>query len=379
MSARSVEIGLKAPAMAPAVVVGETVTARAARDVVRYAAEHGVRPADLLAAAGLDPKVLRDPEARVPGDAMTALWEAAAVHTGDPDFGLHLGTRARPHALSLIGYAMMSAATLGEAFRTLVRYFALFTEGTAPRLDPGGQGCPAAIEFSLESGTAPCLLSAPRHPMESTLAMLMSLTEVLTERRLPVRSVTFAHGLPPTGTATHQSVFGVVPQFGASHYRLAFDARALRWPVVTGDSRLHGVLEREAEQLMGELNGRARPLVSEVVVRRLRHGVPTLREVAADLGVGDRTLQRLLAAEGTSFRAVVDEERCALACRYLARSHATLQEVAFFLWFSEQSAFQRAFKRWTGITPRAWRKRHQPEFSRSFAVASGPNSDAFGQ
>lgn len=347
---------LKAPAHLVA-AHGPSVSVRAAGEVIRYAARHGAQPEVLLAAAGLLPKALDDPDGRLSRAAMSALWEAAAHATGDADFGLHLSTHVHPDALSIVGFVMMNEPTLGAALRALTRFFALVTEGIVPHLHTGGADHHAAFTLDGYSVAWRASEDGVRHPVECTLAALMPITRALTGRRLPVRTVAFAHATPPTGTATHEAIFGVPPRFSAPADRLTFERGALQWPVVTASPHLLDLLEHEADEQLDVLSGSFRTRVAGLIRSGLRGAVPTLVEVAHQLHVGERTLQRRLQAEGTSFRALTDASRRAVAEHHLAHSQTTIHEVAFLLGFSEPSAFHRAFKRWTGLTPTVYRER----------------------
>lgn len=349
----------RSPPRSPEPARGPTASARAARDVVRYAVARGASEGDLLDAAGISPEALRDPDGRVQGDAHGRLWEAAAEAVGDPDLGLHLGARYRHDALSIVGHVMLSARTLGEALDALAEYSTLFAEGVRTRLDRGGGGRPAALEFATVDAGTSYLVGASRHPIECLMTSVAAVAEVLTGSPLPVLAVAFVHARPPSGSAAHEAAFGVAPTFGAPVARLAFEASSLRWPGTAASPRLFATLTHGADLLLGDLEAARgdglRPRVAEAVAGHFRGRVPSLSDVAADLAMGERTLQRGLKAEGTSFQRVVGDVRLALARHHLDRPHATIQEVAFLLGYAEPSAFHRAFKRWTGRTPQAYR------------------------
>ena len=340
---------------------GPTASARAARDIVRYAVARGAREDALLTTSGISAAALHDLDGRIRGAAQGRLWEAAADQLGDPDLGLHLGETYRHDTLSIVGHVMLSARTMGEALDAFAEYSTLFAEGVRSRLDRGGAGLPAAIEFeTVDAGTS-YLVGASRHPIECLMTSVTAVVEVLTGSPLPVLAVAFVHERPPSGTAVHEAVFGVVPTFGAPVARLAFEAAALRWPGAAASPRLFATLAHGADLMLSDLeDARTAPVrtrVAESISAHFQGRVPSLAAVAGELAMGERTLQRELDAEGTSFHDVVQEVRRTLACHHLDRTHATIHEVAFLLGYAEPSAFHRAFKRWTGLTPRAYRAR----------------------
>jgi AraC-like DNA-binding protein len=124
------------------------------------------------------------------------------------------------------------------------------------------------------------------------------------------------------------------------------------------DPYLLGVLTRHADEFMADRAPRHdsfRVRVERLALQALPRSVPTARQIAARLGVGERTFARRLAAEGASFRQVLDELRRDLALSYLADPELTLSEIAYLLGYAEQSAFTSAFRRWTGQSPRRYR------------------------
>ena len=149
----------------------------------------------------------------------------------------------------------------------------------------------------------------------------------------------------------------MAPTFGAPVSSLKFEPSALRWPGREASPRLHETLLGEAEDVLGELTPSVPQHVARVVADRFRGGVPTLGEVSASLAMSQRTLQRNLESEGTTFLEVVDAVRRRLALAHLASGALTLHEISFLLGYSDPSAFSRAFKRWTGQTPGDYRSR----------------------
>lgn len=331
-----------------------TVTLTLMRSVVYFAQALGAPLPALCAAGKITPEQLNTPDLRISGTQAEAIWAAAVERTRDADFGLHLGEQAQPAVLGLVGYVMLSAADLRDALEKLIRYTNLLTNGVRGRLTTErGQ---AHIEFQLVDEMDNYLLRSPRQPMECTAASIFPLAKALTGRALPVKAMAFQHAAPAV-VREHRRIFGVPATFGARVARLSFDAAALAWPVVHADPRLLSAFEGEAGAVLARLGEdqpwavRARQAAADLIKAEL----PAIDQVARALKVSPRSLQRSLAEEGTSYRAVVDEVRRSLAERHLARPETSLNEVAFLLGFSEPSAFHRSFKRWTRQTPQQFR------------------------
>ena len=175
-------------------------------------------------------------------------------------------------------------------------------------------------------------------------------------RYAPTRA-SFRHGRPGDGAA-HDAFFGVPVAWGAVRTEVLVPPEVLALPLLKADPALAEFFERHALALLerfGSDAGIAQRLRASLT-EELPRGLPTLESAAAALAMSTRTLRRRLQDEGTSFQAVLDEVRCELAKRYLAGPRLAVGEVAFLLGFCEPSTFHRAFKRWTGMTPQAFRR-----------------------
>jgi AraC-like DNA-binding protein len=153
-------------------------------------------------------------------------------------------------------------------------------------------------------------------------------------------------------------VFGALPRFGAAANCASFDAALLRWPVPNADVSLYPVLQQHAEHLLKQRALPEADIVAQVhaaVVRRLSQGQVRLASVAEELKLTPRTLQRKLSDAGASFQQVLDQARFALARNYLRQPGLSLVDIAFLLGYQEQSAFNHAFREWSGMNPGAWR------------------------
>lgn len=331
-----------------------TVTSRAARDILHFAALTGADPDALCQAAGIEREQVEDADARLPGGVMEILWAESAQQTGDEHFGLHLGMQARPDALGILGYLMQSSATLEEALTHFIRYLDLFSLGFNATL--AMEDNYAVCTFPLVEGVSNYLLRAPRHPMECTLAAFVTVVERLTGRPFRLWHVDMQHAAPAE-TAEYVRIFGTRPVFSAPAYRLVFEQRLLLQPVLSSDPSLRTIFEHHAQSLLDDLHT-DQPYsrdVMRVLTEQFRGAAPSIDDVAEALSVSARSLQRFLQNEGTSYQTLLDYARKNLAVHYLRIPGARISEVSYLLGFSEVSAFSRAFKRWTGQAPSLYR------------------------
>jgi AraC-like DNA-binding protein len=161
----------------------------------------------------------------------------------------------------------------------------------------------------------------------------------------------------PGAVAAHKRIFQAPVRFSTTRTELVFEARLLALRIPEADPALAELLQRNAQALLGtSCNGNT---VADAVRRAIAEtsgpGELTLSAIARKLGTGARTLQRRLHEEGSSFHQLVHETRSTLAQNYLRKHNLAICEIAYLLGFSQPSAFHRAFQRWTGVTPRAFR------------------------
>jgi AraC-like DNA-binding protein len=188
---------------------------------------------------------------------------------------------------------------------------------------------------------------------------VLTAARALTQTMLSPLEVRFRHPAPADVTA-HRAFFGAPVSFGCELDELAFTLEQLALPLPKADLQLGEYLRRTASDALSA-RGSQEDLESklrELLARDLQSGVCDVRAVARRLATSERTLRRRLEEKGLTFRDVLDATRRDLAKGYLRDRRIPLSEVTFMLGFSEPSAFHRAFRRWTGMTARAWRDRH---------------------
>lgn len=170
------------------------------------------------------------------------------------------------------------------------------------------------------------------------------------------REVRFQHAAPAR-TGPYAELFRSRISFGQARNELLLDADVLAAPLRHSDAQLSRFLRRHADGLLRTLDPAEKltDVIRRWLARDLSCGAPRMAAAARELGVSPRTLQRRLAALGTPFATLVDEARREVALRCLAQPGATEGQLAFLTGFSDDRAFRRAFRRWTGLSPAAWR------------------------
>jgi AraC-like DNA-binding protein len=331
-----------------------TVAASLLIDVVGYLERQGVERAELLRLLAITPTKLYDAQARLPGSVMERLWVVGEQLTGDPDLGLHTAESHNPGALSVFGYLLWSCQTCRDALGRLARYAAFLNNGLRVRVsdEEGGR---TVCRFEAEPGLDNYIERSPRQVMEA-----MATGTVIALRRLspsPVEPVgiSFRHAAPES-IREQLRVFGAGLRFGQNETSIVYASRDLGAILLSANAALLSVLEGQLQRMLAgfEANGPVSQRVAAVLARRMGDA-PSLNDVASELAMSVRTLQRELQANGVSYRKLIEDVKRDIAVQHLALPGVSVTEVSFMLGFSEPGAFTRAFRRWTGSAPTAYR------------------------
>jgi len=322
---------------------------------VFLAAEHlGADPVKLRDDVGIEASALDELDRRVAPEQLRALWDEAAARTGEESFGLRLVELSRSYPPDhVLGYAVMNSATLGDAYRRVVRYVGLVDGSLSVSLDVEGDR--AHVRLGVHETDGP-----GRNGVEYALGMLYEPGRRTMGDAFAIREARFEHGAPRSAEI-HRRVFGAPVRFDQARTELVFDAGLLDAPLVSADPALCAILERHMMGLIEEVPAVAEEgfaaRVRQAVVASLRDGTPTAHSIAKRLGCSVRPMPRRLGEEGArAFQGLLDEVRRDAAVRHLREGRIEISAIAFVLGFSEVSAFYRAFKRWTGRTPVEYRR-----------------------
>jgi AraC-like DNA-binding protein len=202
-------------------------------------------------------------------------------------------------------------------------------------------------------------IALSRHYAELLMVYAMHVFRLGADDSWSPDEVWFRHG-PPPDLAPYRDYFGAPVRFHQSEYTTVFNRWILGRPVRACDQQLLGILEEHASVILAQLPPPDDDLLGKLeqfVVGALPDDRAGIGAAARALGMSTRTLQRRLRERGIVFAGLVDEVRRRLSARYLADSTLTLGEIAWLLGYSESSAFNRAYRRWTGRSPSADRRR----------------------
>ena len=313
----------------------------------------GLSSADVLRRAGLPDDLLTRPAVRIASPDFYRFWEGMQAESGDPYFPLTLCQTIRGDSFSSPLFAALCSPNLVVAARRIARYKTI----VAPmELEVREERDTLTLEFRwLEIDPAP-----PLSLVITDLLYFVSLARLGTrEHIVPLQVCTTE--LPAARTA-FETFLGVRIQQGAGHQLVFRRVDALR-PFLTSNEGIWAAFEPELRMRLAELDVAARTdqRVRAALLEALPSGLVSMGAVATKLAMSRRTLQRRLAAEETSFIAVVRETRESLARHYLQRTDLPVNEIAFLLGFGEPRSFYRAFRDWTGRSPDQVRRQRTAE------------------
>ncbi|MBS0450629.1 MAG: AraC family transcriptional regulator [Proteobacteria bacterium] len=307
----------------------------------------GIDLAALATRAGLAAEQLRQPLTPEQSDRF---FVVAYEQVGNPAVGLALGMRMEPELFSVVGFAAMSSPTFGVALSRIARYNALVS---ACELELAVSGSQTEVRMRFDGPAR----SYDRCRLDIQTGSLLCFGRRFTERQIvPVR-VTL-RGEPPGYAPLYAQTFGCQVLFGQAHDAIVFGNDDLALPLVSANPSMASIFIEAAERGLAD-HARGGPGIAqgvrEALLKLLGGELPTIAQVAGELCISERTLQRRLSQEGVKFSTLLDEARLQLASRYLDAGRASLTEIAYMLGFADPNSFFRSFKRWTGVTPDVYR------------------------
>lgn len=275
------------------------------------------------------------------------LDEATALRPERPALGLDIGAGVAARHVGALGYLVMACDTLGDAMAAYQRYERLFYGAGIAQVQPTGMD----VSLSWPPGGGGALAD------EVAIAALVSFMRQQVDEQVSPTQVHFMHTASFDRQAACEQFFRCPVRFDQPRTLVSIPLPLLGLPLSKRDPMLKDLLELQAQALMDALPepNAFDQSVQQLLARLLPEGQISVDKVAASLHQSTRTLQRRLADSGLSWQQMLDRTREQLACGYLQDHGLSLAEIALLLGYSEQSAFTRSFKRWTGLTPRAFR------------------------
>jgi AraC-like DNA-binding protein len=274
-----------------------------------------------------------------------------------PALGLEISKYTQAKHLGVLGYIATVCDTLGEAMERYQNLHRLVFDGTPLEVEIINQT--VAISWAL----VPMSLMTLVTDEIAMGAMITHLGQCLGAKTVNLNGVHFAHPAPKN-IAIYEDFFKCRVAFNQKKTQVFFPLQEMLRPLQHSDKTLQNILIQQADALLERLPNRASKVdyhIQKVILNGLQRGQFQIEHIADQMHLSVRQLQRVLQQQGTSFQQRVQSIRHMMAEQYLKDPHLSLQEIALLLGYSEQSAFQRAFKQWTQLTPQQWRQNNHED------------------
>jgi len=305
---------------------------------------------EVIESVGIDPSGVINPDRRISVEKMNKLLHHCVDLTGDEAFGLLAAEQLQPQVLHGLGLAWLASDTVYDGLKRTVRFGQLMNTGSNLHLEEEGEFAHLFIDRTVEIEN---YAYAARDFGVGMFVRMSRLTlgEFIAPVKIEIERPT------PADPARFEYMLCSPVTFECETTRLTFYLPDIMEPLATGDPALARVNDAQTQGYLDSFLAQttSREVVGKIV-ETLPDGPPSQQQIADALNVSNRTLQRKLKNEGTSFMDLLQDTRLQLARRYLLQPTRSVVETSYLLGFSEPSTFSRAFKRWTGQAPADYRE-----------------------
>lgn len=325
-----------------------TITIAYVTRLLADAAREGADIAGLFHEAGLDVRLLQQPEASIGTGEFIRLLHIVMRRTEDEFIGLGRGSKSKPGTFSMMAHAVINCPDLGKAILRSAQFYRLVDFPLELRLEQGATESRLVMQ-------AP----SPEHGniLESIIFTCLRFWSWLTGRNLEPIAIQLDFPEPPQALE-FRNLFSATVSYGCSSNVIVFPSSWLSLPLVQNPLSLSKFLK---DSLAMIIVGNRQPIglpeqIRAIISKGYGNTFPDFAQVCEKLSMTPQTLRRRLKEENTSYQAIKDSIRQDAACYYLGKEELSIDEIALMMGFSEASSFHRAFKKWTGQTPAAWRR-----------------------
>lgn len=310
---------------------------------------HGLNSRALFEKAGLNPAKLRNPDARYPDKRIMQLWEYAIEEIKDPCLGLDLASHFHATTLHALGFAWLASQTLKDAFARLIRYSRIITD--VEKFVFEETSTDFRFKLQLPNGRP----YFPSEDYDAAFAIVVRLCRMSIGEDFSPKHMIMQRPEPACVDRFYK-YFRCSIDFSADSYEIRFNKQDIVKQLSTANERLALMNDKVVMDYLVELDKDDIVMqVKQRLIDRLPTGETCQKDIAAALYMSERNLQRKLADRKTSYKKILDEVRSELAKGYINDARLSINEITYLLGFSEPANFTRAFKRWHGIAPSAYR------------------------
>ncbi len=330
-----------------------SVSVALVRILKNYAKHLEIDFIEIAAVADVDTAILGNERARISSKQFELMWQQVFTGCKDPHPGLSFGRELARHypGGSVLFTMMMNCATIGDALNAFVRYHRIMADAVQPQIRRAGD----RIYLSWKASRR----GFPEHPVlsEALICTFHFILKHLSQGGINPVAVCFTHDGPEDMSA-YSALFNAPILFRAEENELIVDSTAMNINIPMASNEIYKILETHAARISDsigkadEWSNKVIRIISSMVIKGSK---PRIDSVSKELALSRRSLQANLKGEKTTFRKCLEKVRKQTALDHLVRPDLSICDVAFLLGYSEQSAFNHAFKRWTGQSPHEYR------------------------
>jgi len=307
-------------------------------------------PRPLLNECGIDYNMLSRQEGYISYTQFAKLLELTAEKTNCPHFGLRMSQKQNLPILGMLGLLMEKSPDVRSALQESVRYFHIHTQGAIIELVEEKQVAMITYRVLVD-------LPSTKQAVDISIGTTCNVLRLLAGSNVKPRSIYLSH-TKTENDEIYSRLLGAPVIFDHELNAVVCDRQLLDQPIQSHNQTIQQLLKRNLESTSSEFKNDIIGEVRKLIVNLLPLGYCSLELTAKQLMMSPRKLQYLLADEDTTFKEVVDQVRIGIAQQQLHQSKIPLSQLCEILGYSDQTAFSRAFKRWFGVSPREWKKRH---------------------
>lgn len=318
--------------------------------VLNYLDKAGLKRQTVLEDLGINPTVLESPDNRLTANEVDSILKKAVEFTNNDCVGLLMGAGLSKGFSNILGYILLNCSNLSEAAEKFSKYERIvddtsITKTTITDVD-------AIVSITITDS----ILMQNRQYSEYKMSGLLSYINLITGRKINLKEVHFIHG-KPKDTSHYTHIFNCPVFFSMKENSLIFEKYQLNLPIIEPNADLLQLFEDKARETLKNtsLKDTYSIMVANTILKELSYNMPSVKMVASKLNMSVRSLQVYLKKEGTSYTQILNDIRKKISIKCLEDDRASIDEIAYITGFSEASAFHRAFKKWTGLTPNEYR------------------------
>jgi len=317
--------------------------------ISRVITEHGLCLDTALNKCNIELYEMRDQESRIATEKLAYLFDYCGKQLGREDVAILVAKQFRPSMFHVLGYAMMSSNTLKDALARIVQYKRVVSDACS--LELSEQNNTLTLELTLMNYADTGRPVINQKMCEAFVAVIVQLARELVSYELNPLAIRFSQARPVNDS--YLSGFFLAPlEFGCDKPAIVFDLKEAQTQLIGGNPLVTQAHEKMLDDFLSRIDkSDLTYVIKNKIYEALPLGAPSQLEIASQLGMSLRNLQRKLQDQGTNYKDILEQTRRKLTMNYMQQSHLSISEIGYLVGFSSVGNFNRAFKRWTNSTP----------------------------